>query len=129
MRKCRSEADYHFMKLRRLALFSVLIALPLALPAAAAAGEVSPRVGHTVVDDVLWVDASIKDAPVERVVIKVTASRRGPSQVCKLAFTGEGIYRCGIEVGDGSARDRAADTWRATVLLDGEVVASARIRL
>ena len=90
-------------------------------------------VSTTVEDDILWLTADVAEAD-ETIRIKILApaakqGRRSLWQVCEFGSTGNGEYRCGIDVGPGSNASKRDGAWIAKLFIGSDVVARARFTL
>jgi hypothetical protein len=81
-------------------------------------------VDTSIADDILWVEVALADAAADKVVIKILTptddeGRRSLWQKCVFASSGPGVYRCGIDVSQGSAARNASGEWVGRGLVDG----------
>lgn len=123
--------------LRKLATGLVLSAAMLALfaPAAfAAVPDETVAITTTVEQDILWFDVSVSGVSHDEMVLKIFVPKKGGSgrllwQRCSFPIQGDGTYRCGIDVGEGSAAEQRGGLWVARAFVGGDLVAKARYRL
>lgn len=86
-------------------------------------------------DGILWSEAVLGRGEATSVRITFWAptdaasGRRVLWQVCRFAFDGAGMYRCGIDASAGSAARGRSGEWVTRVAIDGLVVARRTFRL
>lgn len=110
-------------------LFTVAVA-----PAAAASANPVARLESVVIDDILWLEASLPDATADVVKIEVRAPYRDDTrhllwQRCTLPYSGSGSYRCGIDISEGSLAHKRNGCWKAKVIVDGKPAGRATFLL
>ena len=91
----------------------------MAAPAAAAS------VATEVKDDILWVAASVEQADVSSLEVRILTpksnGKRSVFQKCIFNFQGTGEYRCGIDVAEGSIASEKSGNWTTKVFVNGAV--------
>lgn len=102
---------------------------------APAAGAATPRVKLSVSrqSEVVWFEAKVGSGEIHAVKIKVFTPRRSGDrslwQTCRLAFSGAGTYRCGMDAAQDSNAVRRKGAWKARVYLDSARTATVGFRL
>lgn len=117
----------------------ILLVLVLCLSAAVLQGTASaaPKNEATVdtqtEDGILWVSASVDHGGIDSLQIRILTpkahGKRSIFQRCQFSLQGMGEYRCGIDIGSGSAASDLEGAWSTHVVVDGEVTDRASFSL
>lgn len=113
-------------------LMSLALVLPVP-PARAAAPTTTLDLRRD--QGILWAEAALSEGEATAVKIKFLAPRRNDRtrrevwQVCKLPYTGESVYRCGIDISRGSLARKRRGAWLVKVLIDGALAVKQRFWL
>lgn len=108
----------------------VLLITPPALASTDASGS---RLTQAIEDEIMWLSANVADTN-ETIRIKIFTparedGRRTLWQVCKFGSTGQGEYRCGIDVAPGSLAEKRQGAWIAKLFIGSELVARTKFFL
>lgn len=107
-----------------------LAALGLAAPAVAATPAAAGSLAIERDEDaILWAEVSVESpGAVVAVDIRAPAKHRGSVlwQRCLFDHASEGVYRCGIDVADGSLARERSGWWIASATVDGATVGRIR---
>lgn len=119
--------------LRSTAATLSLVLIFVASPAGAAAPTATLSLARD--GGVLWAEAMLSEGEGTTVKTKFFAPQRSDAtkrqlwQVCRFAYRGAAVYRCGIDVAQGSVARKHSGTWIVKVLIDGTMAAKKKFVL